>query len=295
LKDWDDLKFVLALSRAGTMKAAADMLGANSATVSRRLDKLSGDLGLQLFQKEAAGWRPTTEAMPLIDLASRIEAELETIQNAVSRPDKELSGKVAISSYQTIASFALIPWLERFRDRYPNLALEIDYQANRSLAHGEIDRALRLTRPTEGRLIAKRIGTRYSRYYIRKGCELGKDWLGLSKEFDHLPMMKQGFSHFGHAPAARLASLSDVRQAIENSDMPGPLLTCNARLSATIEPLDLDALNSRRPIYLIYHESRRNDPLLKIVKDWVTSCFTDPQSCPCGQCENLTLIDDNDE
>ena len=277
------------------MKAAADMLGTNSATVSRRLDRLSNDIGIQLFHKEASGWRPADETRPLIDLATHIEAQLDAFRNTVARADKDLRGRIAISCYQTIASLALVPRLEGFHERYPNLSLEIDYQPNKSLAHGEIDLALRLERPTEGRLIAKKVGTRYSRFYIRKGCEPGREWIGLSKEFDGLPMMKQGVSYFGRGPAARLASLSDVRQAIENSEMPGPLLTCSARVFPTLEPLDIDALNSVRPIYLIYHESRRNDPLLKTVKDWVESCFTDPQSCPCGQCDTSDLIGHSDD
>lgn len=289
MKDWDDLKFVLALSRAGTMKAAAEVLGTNAATVSRRLDKLSNDIGIQLFHKEANGWRTTDEAGELVELATRVETDLEAFNKAVSRTDKDLKGKVSISCYQSIASFALVPRLEKFHERYPNLSLEIDYQPNRSLAHGEIDLAMRLERPTEGRLIAKRVGSRYSRYFIREGSNLGKEWIGLSKEFDDLPMMKQGVAYFGKGPTARLASLPDIRQAIKHSEMPGPLLTCNAREINGIEPLEIDDLNSVRPIYLIYHESRRNDPLLRTVKEWVESCFADPTSCPCGQCDNRAL------
>ena len=37
LKNWDDLKFCLALDRYGTMTAAADHLDTNTATVSRRI------------------------------------------------------------------------------------------------------------------------------------------------------------------------------------------------------------------------------------------------------------------
>ena len=49
MQNWDDLKFCLALERYQTMTAAARALGTNTATVSRRIDRLTKEAGEPLF------------------------------------------------------------------------------------------------------------------------------------------------------------------------------------------------------------------------------------------------------
>jgi DNA-binding transcriptional LysR family regulator len=266
------------------MRAAAEALGTNTATVSRRIDQLTKEFGVQLFRKETGGWYPTRRATVLIEIAARIEGEVEVFENSLEKPDKELRGKFSISCYQGLSLLSLVPNLESFRDRYPNLLLEIDYLPKHSLAQGDIDLAIRLELPKEGRLISKRIGTRVSGYFIKKGCNPGKEWFGLTKEFDGLPMMKQGRAFFGREPTVRLSSLSGIENAILTSDMPGPLLTCSALRQDRLRPLEPKSLVSVCPIHMVYHESRRNDPLLQTVKAWIESCFLGPQKCLCGKC-----------
>ena len=43
--DWDDLRFFLAIARAGSLRGAADKMAANHTTVSRRLGTLEQALG----------------------------------------------------------------------------------------------------------------------------------------------------------------------------------------------------------------------------------------------------------
>jgi DNA-binding transcriptional LysR family regulator len=284
MKDWSDLKFVLALSRAKTMKAAAEMLGTNAATVSRRLDKLTNEVGKQLFTMDTDGWRPTRETQALVELAMRIEADLDQFDNLLAKPASELSGTISISCYQGISILTLAPKLASFHERFPNLNLDIEYRPNRSLARGEIDLAIRLDLPKEGRLVSKRVGSRVSAYYTRKGNTPGKDWVGLAREFDDLPMMKQGVAYFECDPVARLGSLSEIEQTLLNSKMAGPQLSCSVNGHGKLDLIDDPRLISVKPIHLFYHETRRNDTRLQAVKSWIENCFAGPTACMCGKC-----------
>ena len=76
LKNWDDLKFCLALDRYGTMTAAADHLGTNTATVSRRIELMTADAGQPLFTKLGQAWEPTPLADHLITIAVQTESLL---------------------------------------------------------------------------------------------------------------------------------------------------------------------------------------------------------------------------
>ena len=55
MNNWDDLRFLVALSKTGTMTAAAKSLGTNTATVSRRIERLSETLGMPAFIKTGEG------------------------------------------------------------------------------------------------------------------------------------------------------------------------------------------------------------------------------------------------
>lgn len=71
---WDDLKYVLALSRHGTATAAARTLGVNGTTVTRRIVALEEHLGTRLFDRRAHGTVPTVAGEAAIAAAARMEA-----------------------------------------------------------------------------------------------------------------------------------------------------------------------------------------------------------------------------
>lgn len=71
MKNWDDLRFCLALERYATMTAAADHLGTNVATVSRRIERITHEIGETLFVKDGQAWKPTSAAKSLIAIAKK--------------------------------------------------------------------------------------------------------------------------------------------------------------------------------------------------------------------------------
>ncbi|MEY9419671.1 DNA-binding transcriptional MocR family regulator [Bradyrhizobium japonicum] len=57
--DWDDVRYFLAVARGGSVRAAAERLGVNHATVLRRIAQLEERLGVQMFEKLPSGYRLT--------------------------------------------------------------------------------------------------------------------------------------------------------------------------------------------------------------------------------------------
>ncbi|MEJ2029914.1 MAG: LysR family transcriptional regulator, partial [Maritimibacter sp.] len=55
--DWDDIRFVLAVAREGTLSGAARLLGVNHATVLRRVNGFENRLGVTVFDRTARGYR----------------------------------------------------------------------------------------------------------------------------------------------------------------------------------------------------------------------------------------------
>jgi DNA-binding transcriptional LysR family regulator len=58
--NWNDLRYVLAVSRGGTLRAAARLLGVDDTTVARRLVAMQETIGTRLYQRLVDGtcsWR----------------------------------------------------------------------------------------------------------------------------------------------------------------------------------------------------------------------------------------------
>lgn len=82
MESWDDLRFLLAVSKTGSMTGAASILKTSVATVSRRLDKISENLGTPPFIKTSDGWVPSAAVTGLIELAVDFEGNLKRELNS---------------------------------------------------------------------------------------------------------------------------------------------------------------------------------------------------------------------
>src|SRR5664279_701443 len=72
--DWDDVRYFLAVSRGGSVRAAAKGLGVNHATVLRRIAQLEERLGALMFEKLPSGYRLTEAGEEVLELSNQMEA-----------------------------------------------------------------------------------------------------------------------------------------------------------------------------------------------------------------------------
>ena len=69
--DWDDVRYFLAVARGGSVRAAAERVGVNHATVLRRVAQLEECLGAHMFEKLPSGYRLTAAGEEVLELADR--------------------------------------------------------------------------------------------------------------------------------------------------------------------------------------------------------------------------------
>ncbi|WP_242342673.1 LysR family transcriptional regulator [Anaeromyxobacter terrae] len=156
---WDDLRIFLAVHRARSHAGAARALHTASTTVGRRLAALEAAVGARLFTRTPEGLAPSAAAQRLLPHAERVEAELLEAERALSGADSRPTGSVRVTTGDGFASFVLAPALPAFLEAHPGLTLEIraDVRAL-DLTRGEADVAVRLFRPRERSLVARRLG-----------------------------------------------------------------------------------------------------------------------------------------
>ncbi|KAB0648495.1 LysR family transcriptional regulator, partial [Burkholderia diffusa] len=156
---WDDLRYFLAVMRGGSLSAAARTLQVQHSTVARRIDALESALGIRLFDRLPRGWPPTDEGLHLAEHAARVEADVHAFARA-AQGAAALDGVVRVSASPVFASHFLAPRLARAQRAWP--ALRIDLMGEMHAANlyaREADLAVRLSRPSEPGLAARRPGT----------------------------------------------------------------------------------------------------------------------------------------
>src|SRR5690349_18049516 len=85
--NWDDLRFVLALAKAGSLLKAAKELEVDHTTVARRIESVEGALGVRLFTRTTTGYVPTSEAEGLLPDIKQVEEAVHTLERGARAQD----------------------------------------------------------------------------------------------------------------------------------------------------------------------------------------------------------------
>lgn len=159
LQDWSLCRSFLAILRDGSLSRAARRLGVTHPTIRRHLEEIEAGLGAPLFVRSPSGLAPTELALGLRDAAEAMEAAFERLQRAASATGDAVAGTVRITASEVIGTEVLPPMLARLRTAHPGLDFELDLTDDLAdLLRRDADIALRMTRPTQAELIARRAG-----------------------------------------------------------------------------------------------------------------------------------------
>jgi DNA-binding transcriptional LysR family regulator len=111
---WDDLRFVLAVGRSGSLSGAARALRVNHSTVFRRIAQLEDRMGVRLFDRLPEGYGATPAGEALIALGGRVEEDVVALERRLAGEDLRPSGTVRVTTTDTLVPF-LAPVCARFR------------------------------------------------------------------------------------------------------------------------------------------------------------------------------------
>jgi DNA-binding transcriptional LysR family regulator len=188
--DWDDLRFVLAIGRAGTLSAAARVLNVNHTTVGRRLAALEQEFGAALFTRTRLALVPTEAGEAVIAHAERMETEALLLSDRVEGFAASPHGAVRILAMPWMIQSVLIPGLPDFLARYPAIQIEaVADVLGRSLSMREADLALRFQMPLQrGEVEIDIAHVRYALYAPAgsKGRTATLPWIDFGIDFAHL-------------------------------------------------------------------------------------------------------------
>ncbi|MCX5571324.1 LysR family transcriptional regulator [Kaistia nematophila] len=225
---WDHFRSFLAVLGDGSLSAAARSLRLTQPTLGRHVDELEQALGVVLFTRSRAGLTPTEAALELAPHAETMAAAAEALVRAASAEAAEDRGTVRLTASEVVGTEILPAILAPFMERHPGIAVELVVSnRNEDLVRREADIAVRMARPTQGALLARRIGTidiglhAHRRYLARRGtpgtlAELdGHALIGFDRDSPAiralqqlgLPLSREMFSLRTDSDTAQLAAI----------------------------------------------------------------------------------------
>lgn len=158
--------------REGSLSAAARSLSLTQPTIGRHIDALEDALGVTLFTRSQTGLIATEGALGLMPFAEAMASAAEALQRAATGEAEEDRGTVRITASEVVGTEVLPAILTDFREAHPRINIEVMI-SNRTedLLRREADIAIRMARPTQSALVARKIGV------VKLGLHAHPDYL----------------------------------------------------------------------------------------------------------------------
>lgn len=157
--NWALIRSFLAVLDAGSLVGAARRMGAQQPTLSRHVAELEAQLGVPLFERTGRGVVPTAAALSIADAARQMQAGADGLVRGLAIARTATSGTVRITTSFVAASYLMPALLARLQREKP--AIQIELVATNQLTNllrREADIAVRMVRPAQGSLVARKLG-----------------------------------------------------------------------------------------------------------------------------------------
>lgn len=295
--DWDDLRYFLAVTRAGSASAAARALGVAQTTVSRRVSALEEELGAQLFVPTLTGQSLSEAGRRILAHVERMESDaLDTLHETLGR-GADVSGPVCITASEWVIQSVVAPFVGPLVARYP--ALELEFLAepkHLSLQRRDADIAIRPSRFEQPEVVQREVAAvgfalyASDAYIARHGtpdferqCEGHRliamsSALGKVPDVDWLPTI---------AAKARVVARLNGREPMATMAAAGVGFTCLPRFIGDATPglrlLPTPGQAPRRKLWLGTYRDARKVPRVRVTADFLAAHFGHLRSALCPE------------
>lgn len=291
------LEYLVAVAEHGGFAAAARRLGVAAPSVHRLVSALEKDMGTQLLDRSGTPMRPTPDAMPYVERARQLLAELRGLDASLHDQASTPTGTVRVAAQSVVLQFVLAELLPRFHVQHPNVCLDlIDAGIERNLLALEADVLLQFGWPPAQDAIVRTLApTRWlivaaPAYWARHGvpqhpAELARHPCALFRT-PYGEVLKTWSFQRGAEPAEVAVDgwlLGDHRAALDAPVLAGQLvarvndLTAMAALrDGLLQPVLLDwESQNAPPLNLLMRKAMSRQPRVRAFVDFMASQMED--------------------
>lgn len=293
--DWDDIRFFLAVARAGNVTAAALQLKVNHSTVSRRISSMEVKHGVRLFERLSTGYELTEAGNNIVQLAEEIEQKNLEVERLLFSKDSRLQGELVLTMPHELGRYCIIPNLPMFNAQYPDIDLHLLVKPGlKNLYAREADIAIRLTDSPPENLIGKRLSG------FRHGVYRSNTYNAGERGVDKIIVwhFEKGSPEWAqlHFPNAKIAVKVDDLSAMYAAVKAGlgiarmPCFFPDAHAEKSIVRLNLDLKPSTWGVWLLSHKDLRNTQRIKVCKTFLERVLLDHAALFEGQNSNWAEV-----
>ena len=125
VSNWEDYRVLLAVMEAGSLNSAARRLGVNHATVLRRVNAFEAQIGVTIFDRNAAGYRMLASQLGLREALRDMAAVAERVERALQGQVAGVAGPLRITSTDSLCHNLLPRIVVGLQNRHPELQVEL--------------------------------------------------------------------------------------------------------------------------------------------------------------------------
>jgi DNA-binding transcriptional LysR family regulator len=249
--NWELIQSFYIVSEQGSLSKAALILNSSQPTVSRQIALLEKILDVTLFNRSSKGLIITEAGTKFIESCAVMNDASEQFYRIAAGETLALSGSIRLTANEVIGTYYLPDLLVKFSVLYPNISVEVVISNNvTSLHKRDADIALRMIRPSQQNLIAKRLKD------IKLNFVASEKYLSLHSEPENLiDAAKHSLIGFDKDPVF-----------IKNiTELKWPLTEKNFNFKTDFFPLQIELVKSGAGISILHEHLIKQWPELKVI------------------------------
>src|SRR5262245_40249172 len=122
----EDLRLVEALSRTGSLSAAARSLNVTPPALSMRLKRLEQTVGVNLVVRSSRRVRFTSEGERLVAEAQDLLGRIDALPEALGREGQSLAGRLHVVASFGFGRLQVAPLIAKFAETHPSVRVTLD-------------------------------------------------------------------------------------------------------------------------------------------------------------------------
>jgi DNA-binding transcriptional LysR family regulator len=147
--DFESLRYLLVSSEIGKLGRAAEVLGVEASTLSRRLAQVEDELGVTLFERGHFGIRLTTAGKAVMVHVRRLLADLEAVKMSGHCNGSGNVGQIRLGVRMPPIGEPIQSLLSSWHERYPQVDFELHEMNERDILTALEERRLDVAFMTE--------------------------------------------------------------------------------------------------------------------------------------------------
>lgn len=277
--DWNDLSFLLAVQRGGSLRQAARLKQVDKTTITRRIAALEASLDAVLIERDGQG------ALVLTPMGQEVVRHADTIEEH-TRLIGDVTGKsvasgrswVRLTAVPLIANRLLLPNLSRLLTDAPDVGIELIAEPrDLSLVYRDADIGLRLARPREGgqAVLARRLGVLEYGAYVARSASDASSWIGFDRTMQYLPHAAAIAAIAVQPGQSRAPVAVNDGETLYQAVLAGMGISLLPKLIAAPDPglreVTVDAALPSREIWCLIRRDIRDTQRVAAVTNWLAS------------------------